>query len=167
MRLVIFLLFISYVYSQPSGQCRLSSERCVLADFLPKSDARKCGPGDVATTPSLKTCGTLEICTGPSDDEKSFYKCELVVDANNATHSPIKDACYEWMEDKFCEADSAAIIGIIVAGFVVIIGIAVAIWYFVRKASTEPAYEEVEESQPTSLKKRGRRRVILFKAAGP
>ena len=80
--LLLFLCLATTLAATPSKQCELSSNRCVLSDFQPANSDRKCGPGNTEDDPSLKDCNALEVCVGPSDDEKEKYLCNLVTDAN-------------------------------------------------------------------------------------
>jgi hypothetical protein len=162
MRVILILLLIAGAIAAPSGQCKLSSDRCIEADFQPTSDARKCGPGTIEEDPSLKECNGLEVCTGPSDDEKAFYFCNLVTDAGDPD-GPIEAACKQWKIDQYCESDTGAIIGIIIGAVVVLGAIAFLVWYFVINAKVQEEAVTPKPGEESLLKRSKRRRKTVFK----
>ena len=118
--LVLLFLLFTLTNAHPSKQCELSSDRCTLLDFQQHDDARKCGPGSPSSDPSLKDCNALELCVGPSDDEKGKYYCNLVFGANDdrtqAEGTPdgaIEAACKAWKNNQYCQSDTAAVTGIV------------------------------------------------------
>lgn len=130
--LLLFLIF-SLSNAFPSEHCQLSSDRCVEADFRPHPDARRCGPGSIADHPELKECNAIEICTGPSDDEKGLFYCNLVSDVGHPEDGKIEAACKAWKNNEYCEPDGSLWAWIIAGSIAGVLILAFAVYYAISK----------------------------------
>ena len=81
----LLLLFICFILSNahPSKNCELSSDRCIITDFQPHSEDKRCWKeeDDLTTEPWLKDCNYFEVCQKPPLGYEEKFFCNYVIDA--------------------------------------------------------------------------------------
>lgn len=145
----ICLLFIllGVVYSKPSGHCELSSNRCILADFLPVQDSKNCTTGIDPVNSTFKECGAFETCAGPSEDYRSNFYCNKVIDYNaGGPPGAIEAACKAWKKNTFCEYNTDLLMWLIIGAIVLIGGVGFLIYYFIAKKAEADRKAKMEAS---------------------
>lgn len=141
---ILFTLLVVNTYAKPSGHCELSSNLCIEEDFLPVQDSRNCTTGDDPVNSTYKTCGALEVCTGPSEDYAAKFFCNKVTDygGTSGPKGAIEKACIAWKNNQFCEYNTALALWLIIAIVVVLGAVGFLVYYFVgKKAAADEADE--------------------------